>query len=116
MALKRAMILRRPPPGRMKHSDRGSQYCSQDYQKLLVKHGMIASMNSKGNCYDNAMVEIVFKNIKSEMVWRTVFQTRAIAEKALGRYIDGFYNPLRRHSSLGYKSPIGFEAINADTE
>ena len=73
-------------------------------------------MSGKGNCFDNAMVETVFKTIKSEMVWRTVFQSRSVAEKALGRYIDGFYNPIRRHSSLGYKSPMGFETITACTE
>jgi putative transposase len=70
-------------------------------------------MSAKGNCFDNALLETVFKTIKSEMVWRPSFQTRAIAEKALGRYIDGFYNPIRRHSALGYKSPIAFEA-NSD--
>lgn len=68
-------------------------------------------MSGKGNSYGNAMVETVFKTIKSEMVWCTVFQTRISAEKALGRNINGFYNPIRQHSSLGYKSPIGFETI-----
>uniref|UniRef100_UPI0038555ECE IS3 family transposase n=1 Tax=Paenochrobactrum sp. BZR 201-1 TaxID=3378075 RepID=UPI0038555ECE len=112
----RAIALRRPPPGLIHHSDRGSQYCSHDYQTLLGKYHILISMSGKGNCYDNAMVESVFKTIKSEMVWRTVFQTRISAEKELGRYIDGFYNPIRRHSLLGYKSPIGFEAITACTE
>lgn len=69
-------------------------------------------MSGKGNCYDNAMVETVFKTIKSELIWRTVFQTRNDAIKALGEYIDGFYNPVRRHSALGYKSPIQFETMN----
>ena len=73
-------------------------------------HGFIASMSGKGNCYDNAMVETVFKTIKAELVWTTIFQTRHAAEKAIGTYIDGFYNPLRRHSALGYKAPITFEA------
>ena len=115
-ALRRAIALRQPRPGLIHHSDRGSQYCSHDYQKLLKAHGMTPSMSGKGNCFDNAMVETVFKTIKSEMVWRTIFQTRAAAELALGRYIDGFYNPRRRHSALGYKSPVSFEAIMAATE
>ena len=77
---------------------------------------MIPSMSGKGNCYDNAMVETVFKTIKSELVRRTSFPTRRQAEKAIGRYIDGFYNPTRRHSALGYISPIKFEAAVADTD
>ncbi len=77
---------------------------------------MLSSMSGKGNCYDYAMVETVFKTIKSELVWRTRFQTRHQAKNAIGRYIDGFYNPTRRHSALGYKSPIAFEAIVAETE
>ena len=77
---------------------------------------MIPSMSGKGNCYDNAMVETVFKTIKSELVWRTSFQTRRHAEIAIGRYIDGFYNPRRRHSALGYRSPLAFEVDMADTE
>jgi putative transposase len=68
-------------------------------------------MSGKGNCYDNAMVETVFKTIKSELIWRTVFKTRAQAETEIGHYIDGFYNPRRRHSALGYQSPISFEAL-----
>jgi len=107
---------RNPAPGLIHHSDRGSQYCSHGYQRLLKAHGMISSMSGKGNCYDNAMVETVFKTIKSELVWRTSFQTRRHAEKAIGRYIDGFYNPIRRHSALGYKSPIIFEASIADID
>ena len=113
-ALRRAISVRGPKPGLIHHSDRGSQYCSYDYQRLLKAYGMIASMSGKGNCYDNAMVEAVFKTIKSEMVWRTSFQTRRQAEMAIGRYIDGFYNPTRRHSALGYKSPITFEAAMAE--
>lgn len=109
-ALQRAIDLRQPPPGVIHHSDRGSQYCSNDYQKLLAKHKFVPSMSGKGNCYDNAMVETVFKTIKSELIWRTAFASRREAEKAIGSYIDGFYNPRRRHSSLGYRSPLRFEA------
>jgi putative transposase len=112
----RALATRQPPAGLIHHSDRGSQYCSDDYQRLLKRAGMIPSMSGKGNCYDNAMVETVFKTIKSELVWRTSFQTRRHAEIAIGRYIDGFYNPRRRHSALGYRSPVAFEAAMADTE
>ena len=115
-ALRRAIALRQPGPGLIHHSDRGSQYCSDDYQRLLKDQGMIPSMSGKGNCYDNAMVETVFKTIKSELVWRTSFQTRTQAEIFIARYIDGFYNPCRRHSALGYKSPITFEANMAATE
>ena len=115
-ALHRAIVIRQPPPGLLHHSDRGSQYCSDDYQRLLKQAGMIPSMSGKGNCYDNAMVETVFKTIKSELVWRTSFLARRQAKKAIGRYIDGFYNPTRRHSALGYISPIKFEAAMADTD
>jgi len=115
-ALRRAVTLRSPPPGLIQHTDRGSQYCSHDYQRLLKANSITPSMSGKGNCFDNAMVETVFKTIKNELVWRTIFQTRAAAELALGRYIDGFYNPRRRHSALGYKSPVSFEAEMAITE
>jgi putative transposase len=109
-ALLRAITLRRPRPGLIHHSDRGSQYCSGDYQKLVRRHGLVPSMSGRGNCYDNAMVETVFKTIKSELVWRVSFASRWQASNAIGEYIEGFYNPRRRHSSLGYKSPAAFEA------
>ena len=115
-ALRQAIIMRQPSPGLIHHSDRGSQYCSDDYQRLLRTQGIFPSMSEKGNCYDNAMVETVFKTIKSELVWRTSFQNRVAATSALGRYIDGFYNPCRRHSALGYKSPVSFEAEMAIME
>ena len=118
-ALQRAIALRRPPPGLIHHSDRGSQYCSDDYRRLLKASGFIASMSGRGNCYDNAMVETVFKTIKTELVWRTAFASREQASNAIGLYIEGFYNPRRRHSSLGYKSPATFETAfraNAKTE
>jgi putative transposase len=108
-ALQRAIDLRQPEAGVIHHSDRGSQYCSGDYRKLLSANGFAASMSGRGNCYDNAMVETVFKTIKSELIWRTSFTSRHQATNAIGHYIDGFYNPTRRHSSLGYQSPIAFE-------
>ena len=111
-ALRRAIILRQPPPGLIHHSDRGSQYCSADYRRLVRDHGFIASMSGRGNCYDNAMVETVFKTIKSELIWRTSFTTRDQASKAIGQYIEGFYNPRRRHSGLSYVSPAAYEAAH----
>jgi putative transposase len=75
----------------------------------LHRHGILISMSGKGNCFDNAMVETFFKTLKSELVWRTVFQTRSEAEQAIARYIDGFYNPVRRHSALDFISPVQFE-------
>ena len=75
----------------------------------MKSHGFIASMSGRGNCYDNAMVETIFKTIKSELIWRTAFATRDQASQAIGKYIEGFYNPRRRHSSLGYVSPAVFE-------
>jgi putative transposase len=108
-ALRRALAVRQPSAGLIHHADRGSQYCSAEYQAALREHGILISMSGKGNCYDNAMVETFFKTLKAELVWRTVFQTRAEAHDALARYIDGFYNPVRRHSALGYVSPAQFE-------
>jgi transposase InsO family protein len=113
-ALRRALVMRRPAAGLLHHSDRGSQYCSNAYQAELRLHGIVVSMSGKGNCYDNAMVETFFKTLKSELVWRTVFQTRAEATEALARYIDGFYNPRRRHSALGFVSPAQFEKRSAN--
>jgi putative transposase len=113
-ALRKPLVMRRPAPGLIHHSDRGSQYCSIDYQAELRKHGILTSMSGKGNCYDNAMVETFFKTLKSELVWRTIFDTRLAATQAIGRYIDGFYNPVRRHSALDFISPNQFEKIAAD--
>ena len=112
-ALEKAITMRRPPKGLIHHSDRGSQYYSLDYQKVLRANDIIISMSGKGNCYDNAMVEAFFRTLKSELVWRTVLQTRRDAEIAIARYIEGFYNPIRRHSSLDYLSPAQFERIAA---
>jgi transposase InsO family protein len=108
-ALRKALVMRRPPKGLIHHSDRGSRYCSVDYQAELRRHGILISISGKGNCYDNAMVETFFKTIKSELVWRTVFYIRAEAAQAIARYIDGFYNPVRRHSALEYISHAQFE-------
>ena len=108
-ALDMAVALRRPPKGCIHHTDRGSQYCSGDYQKRLKRHGFLVSMSGKGNCYDNSMVETFFKSLKAELIWRQKWETRRQAEGAIFQYINGFYNPRRRHSSLGGKSPLAFE-------
>ena len=73
-------------------------------------------MSGKGNCFDNAMVETFFKTLKAELVWRTIFQSRIEAASAIGRYIDGFYNPVRRHSALNFISPLQFEGQAAKIE
>ncbi len=108
-ALQMAILRRRPPAGCIHHSDRGSQYCAYDYQKLLKAHGLKPSMSGKGNCYDNAACESFFKTIKAELIWRGQWLKRVQTHKAIASYIDGFYNPRRRHSAIGYVSPINFE-------
>ena len=110
-ALKRAIALRQPPPGVIHHSDRGSQYCSNDYRKLLKNHDFLSSMSGKGNCYDNAAVETFFKSLKAELIWREKYEIRKQAQNALFHYINGFYNPRRRHSYLGNISPMKYESM-----
>ena len=109
-ALEMAIALRRPPKGCIHHTDRGSQYCSHDYQKILRQHGFQVSMSGTGNCFDNAVVETFFKTIKAEVLWQRSWPTRRAAEIAIFEYINGFYNPRRRHSALDWKSPLAFEA------
>ncbi len=104
------MAVRQPPAGCLFHSDRGSQYCSYDYQKKLQAHGLRPSMSGKGNYYDNASVETFFKSLKAELIWRQSWPTRRQADAAIFQYINGFYNSRRRHSYLGGISPLGFEA------
>jgi putative transposase len=79
-----------------------------DYQALLRKRGILMSMSGRGNCYDNSMVETLFRTIKSELIWPVAWQSRQQAENAVARYIDGFHNPVRLHSSLGFQSPVAF--------
>ena len=112
-ALNRAVALRNPPPGCIHHTDRGSQYCSHDYQKQLRELGFKVSMSGKGNCYDNAVVETFFKTVKAELIWRDQWQTRQQGIIALFQYINGFYNSRRRHSATGGISPIKFEQKSA---
>ena len=94
-----AVALRQPPEGCIHHTDRGSQYCSNEYLKLLSKHGFKVPMNGKGNCTNNSMVETFFKSIKAELTWRNRWDIRRQAEGAIFQYINGFYNRRRPHSS-----------------
>jgi len=107
--LKIAIAHRSPPRGCVFHSDRGSQYCLYNYQKILREYGLQSSMSGKGNCYDNAIVETFFKTMKAELLWRRTWDTRRQAETTIFQYINGFYNTRRRHSALGGKSPLAFE-------
>jgi putative transposase len=104
-ALRMAWFKRKPKPGLMHHSDRGSQYCSHDYQALLVEYKMVASMSRKGNCWDNAPMESFFNSLKNERVFHQHYVTREQAKQDLFDYIEVFYNRRRRHSALSYQSP-----------
>jgi putative transposase len=105
MALKR----RRPLPGLMHHSDRGSQYAAGAYQKRLAEYGIVCSMSRKGNCWDNAPMESFFHTLKTELVHHRDYLTRDQARRDIFEYIEVFYNRQRRHSTLGYLSPAQFE-------
>jgi len=107
-ALQMALARRCPQTGLLHHSDRGSQYASHDYQKLLASEHIQVSMSRSGNCYDNAMMESFFATLKSECVDHR-YATRADARSAIFAYIERWYNRHRRHSSLGYLSPAAFE-------
>ena len=91
------------------HTDRGSQYASVEYRRLLYIHGYRQSMSAKGNCYDNAQAEIFFSRFKTELIEGGHFESVEQAESEIFSYIEGYYNRIRRHSSLGYLSPVEFE-------
>lgn len=109
-ALRMAIGARRPAPGLLHHSDRGSQYASADYTAVLQRHGMLASMSRKGDCWDNAVVESFFATLERELIARRDWRTRAEAQQAIFHYIETRYNRRRRHSTLGYVSPVQYEA------
>ncbi len=111
-ALRMALRMRRPDRGTVVHSDQGSQYASFDYQRLLTAHGLVCSMSRKGHCSDNAVVESFFHTIKTELVSFEDYHTRDQARTSLFEYIEVFYNRLRRHSTLNYRSPVQFETVN----
>ena len=93
----------------LKRLRRENAILKQERDILKKAAAFLISMSGRGECYNNSMVETFFKTIKSELIWLVAWQSRQQAENAVARYIDGFYNPLRRHSSLGFQSPIAFE-------
>jgi putative transposase len=108
-ALQMALVRRKPPPGLVHHSDRGSQYASADYRALLAQQGLICSMSRRGDCYDNAAMESFYHTLKTEHVHFRDYVTRRQAMTDLFDYIEVFYNRQRRHSFLDHVSPMAFE-------
>lgn len=108
-ALQMAHETRRPAPGLMHHSDRGSHYTSKAYRAACRAHGMVASMSGKGDCWDNAVAESFFSTLEFELLLRNDWHTKDEARRAIFRYIETWYNRKRRHSTLGYVSPVAYE-------
>ena len=108
-SLFRAVAAKRPEPGLIHHSDRGSQYCSTEYIKLLEQFKMTASMSRKGNCWDNAPMESFWGSLKNELVYHKRYATRQEAMKDIQEYIEIFYNRQRKQARLDYLSPVAFE-------
>lgn len=108
-ALVMAIWRRGKPKQLLHHSDRGSQYASEQFQRLMADHGVTCSMSRSGNCWDNAAMESFFSSLKTERVARKTYRTRDQAKSDVFDYIERFYNPKRRHSTIGYISPIEFE-------
>lgn len=110
-ALDKAYAAQKPKHKLIHHSDRGSQYTSDEYRKRLEKYKLKASMSGKGNCYDNACIESFHSVLKKEFVYCTKFHTKAQAQQEMFEYIELFYNRKRIHGSLGYMSPNQFESL-----
>lgn len=108
-ALQMAIAQRKPPAGLIVHSDRGTQYASSSHQALLAEHDLVGSMSRKANCWDNAVMERFFLNLKMERVWQKDYANHAEAANDVADYIVGFYNATRLHSKLGNLSPNAFE-------
>ena len=108
-ALEMAVSRRLPGEGLVAHSDRGSQYASEHYQRILAGQGITCSMSRRANCWDNAPMESFFASLKKELVHDEDYATRAEARSSLFEYIEVFYNRVRRHSTLGYVSPVEYE-------
>jgi len=112
-ALMMALWRRGKSDALLHHSDRGSQYTSEAFQRLMAGHGVTCSMSRAGNCWDNAAMESFFSSLKTERTARKTYRTRDEARADVFDYIECFYNPRRRHSTLGYLSPIAFEEEEA---
>jgi putative transposase len=108
-ALERALVVRRPAPGLVHHSDQGTHYTGAHYQALLARSQCVVSYSRRGDCWDNAVVESFFATLKTELGQDAQWRTRAQARAELGAYLDGWYNYERRHSSLDYLSPVAYE-------
>jgi putative transposase len=108
-ALKQALVVRRPAPGLLHHSDRGIQYASSAFRALLHSRQIVPSMSAKGNCYDNAAMESFWSTLKSELLHGQSFEDLPEVRLAIFEYIEAFYNRKRLHSALGYQSPVDFE-------
>lgn len=106
-----ALLGRQPSPGLWFHSDRGSQSTSDAYRAVLARADITVSMSRTGNCSDNAVTESFFGTLKGECVERRCFQTRGEGRQTIFEYVECFYNRVRRHSSLGYVSPVAYEQV-----
>jgi transposase InsO family protein len=114
-ALELALWRRQPAAGLVHHSDRGCQYTSLAFGRRLREAGLVPSMSRPANCWDNAMAESFFATLKTELVDRQAWPTRAAARTAIFEYIEGWYNRERLHSALGYRSPAAYEAAHRAT-
>jgi putative transposase len=112
-ALGMALGMRQPDEGLVHHSDRGCQYASEAYRAELTARGIVCSMSRLGNCWDNAVAESFFATLKAELIYRRPWPTKSEARTAIHEYIGAFYNSNRRHSSLGYLSPMDYERQHA---
>jgi putative transposase len=115
-ALQMALCQRQSPPGLIVHSDRGSQYASQDCRDLLARYGLQGSMSRRGNCWDNSVMERFFLNLKMERVWRQDYANHEEAMRDVTDYIVNFYNSRRLHSKLGYLPPNDYERKMAEKQ
>ena len=110
-AMNMALMHRQPDVGLLHHSDRGVQYAAEGFQNLLTANKIVCSMSRKGNCWDNAVVESFFGSLKNEWIQKKIYETFEDAKKDIFNYIEVFYNRKRRHTSLGYVSPVVYEEM-----